>query len=51
MKFRFLGEDEEVAEGKSTLVLTLGSDIGEEELTGLDRMEVDVRLGFGRDMD
>lgn len=45
MGFRFLGEGEEV-EGKTTLVLILGEDIKDEQMAGLDRMEVDIRLGF-----
>lgn len=45
MGFRFLGEGEE-AEGKTTLVLILGEDIKDEQVAGLDRMEVDIRLGF-----
>lgn len=47
MGFRFLNEGEEV-EGRTTLVLTLGEDITEKYLEGLDRMEVDVILGFAK---
>lgn len=47
MGFRYLGQDEE-DEGKTTLLLTLGADIKSEELVGLDRMEVDIRLGFAK---
>lgn len=45
MGFAYLA-DEQDAEGRTVIVLTLGTDTVAAELMGLDRMEVDVRLGF-----
>lgn len=47
MGFRHLGQDEK-DKGKITLLLTLGANIKSEELVGLDRIEVDIRLGFAK---
>lgn len=51
MGFRYLGEGQAVAEGRSSLVLSLGTDVRAEELMGLDKIDVDVSLGFAMDME
>lgn len=45
--FRYLGQSKRGA-GRTALLLTLGADIKSRELAGLDRMEVDIRLGSAK---